>query len=83
MTPAEIIKLLDGPTAIARMLDISAPSVCDWAVKGIPDGRLIELAARIEARSGGRFSRKRQWPERYAEIWPELASSNAPQVSCG
>jgi hypothetical protein len=88
MTAAEIIDALDGPTAVARMLNIRAPSVCDWYANGIPEGRLIELAARLEAKSEGRFSRKRKWPDRYLKIWPELAEplvhgapSSTPQIT--
>jgi len=75
LTAPEIIELLDGPTAVARLLKIKPPSVSDWMVNGIPEGRLIELAASIEAKAPGRFSRKKRWPDRYMLIWPELAAS--------
>lgn len=52
------------------------PSVSDWRRHGIPELRLIELAAEIEQRSGGRFNRKAYWPTKYARIWPELATSD-------
>ena len=73
MNSSEIIQLLGGVTAVARLLGIKPPSVHAWLVDGIPDARLIELAGQVEMKSQGRFSRKAQWPERYSVIWPELA----------
>lgn len=77
ITDSEIIHLLGGPTNVARSLGIKPPSVQGWLETGIPEGRLIELAAQIEVKSNGRFSRMLQWPERYALIWPELAPALA------
>lgn len=76
MTDSEIIELLGGVTAVARMLEIKPPSVHAWLQDGIPESRLRELAGQIEVKSGGRFSRRARWPEKYAFYWPELASSN-------
>ena len=73
LTDSEIIKLLGGITVVARMLDIKPPSVHAWLKDGIPDSRLVALAAQIELKSGGRFSRKQHWPEKFAIYWPELA----------
>jgi len=73
MTDAEIIELLGGPTAVARMLGIKPPSVCGWLVEGIPDGRLRDLAGQIELRSNGRFTRRARWPDKFSFYWPELA----------
>lgn len=73
MTDTEIIELLGGVTAVARMLDIKPPSVHAWLQEGIPEARLRELAGQIEIKSGGRFSRRERWPEKYAFYWPELA----------
>lgn len=75
MTDAEIIQLLGGVTAVARMLDIKPPSVHGWLESGIPDARLRELAGQIEIKSSGRFSRRERWPDRYAFYWPELAGA--------
>lgn len=77
MTDPEIIELLGGVTAVARMLEIKPPSVHAWLQDGIPEGRLRELAGQIEIRSKGRFTRRERWPEKYAFYWPELASSEA------
>lgn len=84
LSDSEIIAALGGPTRVARMVKVKPPSVVSWASQGIPDGRLIELAARIERVLPGRFSRQARWPERYAEIWPELAEvspNRAPVAS--
>ena len=78
MTDSEIIRLLGGVTAVARMLGIKPPSVHGWLEGGIPDGRLRELAAQIEIKSDGRFSRRERWPEKFAFYWPELAQAPPP-----
>lgn len=72
MTDSEIILLLGGPTAVARMLKIKPPSVHEWLATGIPEGRLRELAGQIEIKSNGRFSRRARWPDMYTFYWPEL-----------
>lgn len=82
MSDHEIIDLLGGVTAVARMLDIKPPSVHAWLESGIPDGRLRDLAGQIELKSGGRFSRRERWPEKFAFYWPELAQAPAiPRLS--
>ena len=75
MTDREIIQLLGGVTSVARMLGIKPPSVHAWLEAGIPDARLRELASQIELKSGGRFTRRDRWPDKYAFYWPELAQS--------
>ena len=77
MTDFEIINVLGGATAVARMLTIKPPSVSEWLQDGkcIPEYRLRELAAQIEIKSGGRFTRKEQWPDNFAFYWPELAQA--------
>lgn len=69
----EIIALLGGPAAVARLLKIQPPSVSGWLKDGIPEGRLIELAAEVERRDPARFSRRARWPDRCHLIWPDLA----------
>lgn len=73
LTDPEIIKLLGGITAVARMLDIKPPSVHAWLETGIPEYRLRDLAAQIEIKSEGRFTRRERWPEKFSFYWPELA----------
>lgn len=77
MTDSEIILLLGGATAVARLLDIKPPSVQEWLTVGIPESRLRELAGHLEIVSGGRFSRRARWPDKYAFYWPELAQAPA------
>jgi hypothetical protein len=73
MTDAEIIQALGGVTAVARLLSIKPPSVHAWIMDGIPEPRLIALAGQLELKSGGRFSRRERWPDKYSIFWPELA----------
>lgn len=73
----EIIQLLGGTTAVARLLGIKPPSVHRWIESGIPEGRLIELAAEVERRSDGKFSRRDRFPDRFHLIWPELAEEGS------
>lgn len=75
MTDPEIIQLLGGVTAVARLLGIKPPSVHSWISDGIPEPRLIALAGQIELKSGGRFSRRDRWPDRYHLYWPEMATT--------
>lgn len=77
MNDKEIIQLLGGATEVARMLGIKPPSVYEWIKDGIPEGRLRELAAQIEIRSAGRFTRRDRWPDNFAFYWPELAQAPA------
>lgn len=79
MTDREIVDLLGGVTAVARMLGIKPPSVSQWLIDGIPEGRLRDLAAQIELRSNGRFSRRERWPNNFAFFWPELANAPVPR----
>ena len=76
MTDIEIIQLLGGITAVARLLGIKPPSVHAWLEAGIPDARLRELAGHLEKVSDGRFSRRERWPDKYSFYWPELASAH-------
>jgi len=73
LTAHEIVRVLGGTNATARFFGVRPPSVSGWLERGaIPDDRLITMAASLEAHTAGRFSRKRQWPDRYLVIWPEL-----------
>ena len=73
-TASEIVKALGGTNAAARFFGVRPPSVSGWLRADlIPDERLIPYAAKLERQPGIEFSRLAQWPERAAEIWPELA----------
>ena len=78
ITHEQIIQSLGGCTKVAKILGIQPPSVYYWLKTGIPEGRLIELAARIEVNTNGAFSRQSQWPTKYQLIWPELANTQQP-----
>jgi len=79
MTSTEIIEVLGGVTSVARMLEIKPPSVHAWLESGIPEMRLQQLAAQIEAKSNGRFTRQQQWPDKYGFYWPELICTSTYQ----
>lgn len=46
MSAMDVIEMLGGPTAVARLLGCKAPSVIEWRRRGIPAERCpaIELA---------------------------------------
>lgn len=67
----QIIEGLGGDHAVARLLGIKAPSVNGWKRRGIPKGRLLELACDIER--NGIASRKTLFPDDWTRYWPELA----------
>jgi DNA-binding transcriptional regulator YdaS (Cro superfamily) len=79
MNHGQIIDLLGGTAAVARRVSVRPASVSEWRSKGLPDGRLIELAAEIEDKGG-----PRRWdlrPDDWHRIWPELiGAEGAPAV---
>lgn len=80
MTSDEFIDLLGGTAAVARRVGTSMASVSEWRRNGIPDGRLVELAADIEANGGPlRWALR---PHDWHRIWPELVGADgAPDVT--
>lgn len=73
---AELIEYLGGPTAVARLLSISAASVCGWKEEGrISRGRVCELAI-ASGRPINSLDDAR--PENWHRIWPELGHIRAP-----
>lgn len=68
-----VIDLLGGTSQVARLVRTRAASVSEWRRVGIPDGRLIELAAEIERRGGPRRWHLR--PDDWHRIWPELVGA--------
>ena len=67
-----IIRLLGGPTKVAKLLNISVPAVSMWQNGDIPHDKLVILAATLEQQSHGLVSRKTLFPETYKLIWPEI-----------
>ncbi|EJB8487581.1 TPA: hypothetical protein PVK60_001550 [Acinetobacter baumannii] len=68
MNDAQLIDLLGGVTAVARLLGIAPSSVSGW--KTIPVDRKIRLA--VIAEDLGLTTRKELFPENYQDIWIEL-----------
>ena len=72
MNPIAIIKLLGGPTRIAKLVGVSVPAVSMWQNNEIPMDKLVILAATLEKESHGLITRKSLFPTTYKLIWPEL-----------
>ncbi|WP_227063256.1 Cro/CI family transcriptional regulator [Acinetobacter pittii] len=68
MNDAQLIDLLGGVTAVARLLGIAPSSVSGW--KAIPIDRKIRLA--VIAEDLGLATRKELFPDSYQDIWIEL-----------
>ena len=74
MKVAALIDALGGPTAVAHLVSIRAPSVSGWKdVARIPDDKLIRLAVIAEAR--GIATRKDLLPDLWRHVWPELVDA--------
>ena len=67
-----IIRLLGGPTKVAKLLNISVPAVSMWQKSEIPIDKMVILAATLEKESHGLITRKTLFPNSYKLIWPEL-----------
>jgi len=76
MTAEEIIMGLGGTKRVAKLCGVSPSAVSEWKITGIPQGRVIYLAAEIEKLTNGKMSRKDMFPEDWHVIWPELAVRN-------
>ena len=72
MNSTAIIKLLGGPTRIAKLVGVSVPAVSMWQNGVIPYDKLVILAATLERESHGLWTRKQLFPLSYKMIWPEL-----------
>ena len=72
MNPTAIIKLLGGPTRIAKLVGVSVPAVSMWQNGEIPMDKLVILAATLEKESHGLITRKSLFPTTHKLIWPEL-----------
>jgi DNA-binding transcriptional regulator YdaS (Cro superfamily) len=72
MNATTIIKLLGGPTRIAKLVGVSVPAVSMWQNNEIPMDKLVILAATLEKESHGLITRKNLFPKNYQLIWPEL-----------
>lgn len=72
INPTAIIKLLGGPTRIAKLVGVSVPAVSMWQNGEIPQDKLVILAATLEKESHGLITRKSLFPHNHKLIWPEL-----------
>jgi len=72
MNATAIIRLLGGPTRIAKLVGVSVPAVSMWQNGDIPMDKLVMLAATLEKESHGLITRKSLFPHTYNLIWPEL-----------
>ena len=62
MKAITIIKLLGGPTRIAKLVGVSVPAVSMWQNGEIPQDKLVILAATLEKESHGLITRKSLFP---------------------
>lgn len=72
MDTNKIIELLGGTTKVAKLCNISPPSVSQWRTNGIPPDKLVFMAAELERLSQGVIHRKDIFPQHWKMIWPEL-----------
>lgn len=77
MTDNELIELLGGVSAVARLLGITAASVSGW--NAIPTDRKIRLA--VIAEDKGLCSRKDLFPDNYQDIWIELRHNHKSNIT--
>jgi DNA-binding transcriptional regulator YdaS (Cro superfamily) len=70
MNTTEIIQPLGGTFAVAKLCRVSPPAVSQWRNNGLPNDKLVLLAADLEKKSNGKWSRK-EIPN-WSQIWPEL-----------
>jgi len=79
MNDAQLIDLLGGVTAVARLLGIAPSSVSGW--KAIPLDRKIRLA--VIAEDLGLTTRKELFPDSYQDIWIELRPQKIQKNNLG
>jgi DNA-binding transcriptional regulator YdaS (Cro superfamily) len=72
MDATEIIDCLGGTFAVAKICQISPPAVSQWRNNGIPQDKMIFLAASLEKASDGKYTRKQMFPSTWQDIWVEL-----------
>jgi DNA-binding transcriptional regulator YdaS (Cro superfamily) len=72
MDTNEIIDILGGTTKVAKLCNVTLPSVSQWRTNGIPQDRLIFVAASLEKLSAGKYTRKQMFPSTWQDIWVEL-----------
>ena len=79
-TATELIEILGGTNAVARLFSVRPPSVTGWRRDGIPADKRIRMAPLIEKVTGGRIDRVTMFPDDWHRIWPELAAAHPERV---
>jgi len=69
MNTTEIIDCLGGTFAVAKLCRVTPAACSQWRNNGMPVARLVLLAAELEKKSAGKWSRK-EIPN-WQQIWPE------------
>ena len=83
VTAGQIIDILGGTFAVARILNIKPPSVSDWRSAGtIPDDKLVRLAVKIEEVTNSTITRQILFPDDWETIWPELSVGSQVTAKC-
>jgi DNA-binding transcriptional regulator YdaS (Cro superfamily) len=72
MNTNEIINILGGTSKVARLCGVTPAACCQWRKKGIPEDRMIYLAASLEQATDGAITRKSLFPNNWQNIWVEL-----------
>jgi DNA-binding transcriptional regulator YdaS (Cro superfamily) len=72
MSDNEIIQTLGGTTKVAKLCGVTLAAVSQWRNNGIPQDKLIFLAASLEKASDGKYTRKQMFPSTWQDIWVEL-----------
>lgn len=72
MNTNEIINVLGGTSKVSRLCSVTPASVSQWRKKGIPEDRMIYLAASLEQATDGAITRKSLFPDNWQKIWVEL-----------
>ncbi|AEJ02195.1 hypothetical protein Nit79A3_2423 [Nitrosomonas sp. Is79A3] len=83
ITAGQIIDILGGTFAVAKILNIKPPSVSDWRSAGnIPDDKLVRLAVKIEEVTNSAITRQILFPDDWETIWPELSVDSQVTAEC-
>jgi DNA-binding transcriptional regulator YdaS (Cro superfamily) len=72
MNDSEIIQTLGGTTKVAKLCGVTLAAVSQWRNNGIPQDKLIFLAASLERATEGKMNRKDMFPSKWQDIWVEL-----------
>lgn len=83
VTAGQIIDILGGTFAVAKILNIKPPSVSDWrSANTIPDDKLVRLSVKIEEVTNSTITRQILFPDDWETIWPELAADSQIADKC-